>query len=51
MCEKGGNRHEIPCHYNLETYLTAYIERTEIANDPKGPIGYDEVERRELTVD
>ena len=26
--EKGGKRHEMPCHHNLETYLTAYIERT-----------------------
>jgi len=24
--------------YNLETYLTAYIERTGIADDPKGPL-------------
>jgi integrase/recombinase XerC len=25
--EKGGKRHEMPCHHNLETYLTAYIEK------------------------
>ncbi len=24
--EKGGKRHEMPCHHNLETYLHAYIE-------------------------
>jgi integrase/recombinase XerC len=36
--EKGGKRHEMPCHHNLETYLTAYIERTGIAADPKGPL-------------
>jgi len=24
--EKGGKRHEMPCHYNLEHYLEAYIE-------------------------
>lgn len=23
--EKGGKRHEMPCHHNLEEYLTAYI--------------------------
>ena len=34
--EKGGKRHEMPCHHNLETYLEAYIERTGIAADPKG---------------
>jgi integrase len=36
--EKGGKRHEMPCHHNLETYLTAYIEKTGIADDPKGPL-------------
>jgi site-specific recombinase XerD len=25
--EKGGKRHEMPCHHNLEAYLQAYIER------------------------
>src|SRR3546814_2012328 len=24
--EKGGKRHEMPCHHNLEDYLTAYID-------------------------
>ncbi len=24
--EKGGKRHEMPCHHNLEEYLTAYID-------------------------
>jgi integrase/recombinase XerC len=36
--EKGGKRHEMPCHHNLETYLLAYIEGTGIAADPKGPL-------------
>jgi len=36
--EKGGKRHEMPCHHNLETYLTAYIDGTGIADDPKGPL-------------
>jgi integrase/recombinase XerC len=31
--EKGGQRHEMPCHHNLETYLTAYIEGAGIAGD------------------
>jgi hypothetical protein len=34
--EKGGKRHEMPYH-NLETYLTAYLEKTGIADDLKGP--------------
>jgi len=36
--EKDGKRHEMPCHHNLEAYLTAYIEKTGIAADPKGPL-------------
>ena len=24
--EKGGKRHEMPCHHNLETYLHAYTD-------------------------
>jgi site-specific recombinase XerC len=36
--EKGGRRHEMPCHHNLETYLHAYIDGTGISEDPKGPL-------------
>lgn len=36
--EKGGKRHEMPCHHNLESYLHAYIDAAGIANDPKGPL-------------
>jgi len=36
--EKGGKAHAMPCHHNLETYLTAYIEGAGIAEDPKGPL-------------
>ena len=35
--EKGGKRHEMPCHHNLETYLHAYLDGGGIAADPKGP--------------
>jgi integrase len=28
----------MPCHHNLEKYLTEYIEGTGIADDPKGPL-------------
>jgi site-specific recombinase XerD len=34
--EKGGKRHEMPCHHNLEEYLDAYIEGAGIAADAKG---------------
>jgi len=36
--EKGGKRHEMPCHHNLEAYLHAYIDGCGLANDPKGPL-------------
>jgi site-specific recombinase XerD len=36
--EKGGKRHEMPCHHNLETYLHAYIDGCALAGDPKGPL-------------
>jgi site-specific recombinase XerD len=34
--EKGGKRHEMPCHHNLESYLHAYIDGCGLAGDPKG---------------
>jgi integrase/recombinase XerC len=36
--EKGGKRHEMPCHHNLEAWLHAYLEGTGIAHDRKGPL-------------
>jgi site-specific recombinase XerC len=36
--EKGGKRHEMPCHHTLEAYLHAYLEETGIASEPKGPL-------------
>lgn len=34
--EKGGKRHEMPCHHTLEAYLHAYLDETGIGADPKG---------------
>ena len=34
--EKGGKRHEMPCHHNLETYLHAYIDGCGLVSDPEG---------------
>lgn len=34
--EKGGKRHDMPCHHNLDTYLHAYIEGAQVAGDEKG---------------
>lgn len=36
--EKGGKRHDVPCHHTLEQYLDAYLDRAGVRNDPKGPL-------------
>jgi site-specific recombinase XerC len=36
--EKGGKRHEMPCHHTLEANLHAYLDGIGIADDPKGPL-------------
>lgn len=36
--EKGGKRHEMPAHHNLEAYLDAYIEAAGIRDDAKSPL-------------
>jgi site-specific recombinase XerD len=36
--EKGGKRHEMPAHHNLEAYLDAYIEAAGIREDDKGAL-------------
>ncbi len=34
--EKGGKQHEMPCHHQLEEYLDAYTQGTQLAGDMKG---------------
>jgi integrase/recombinase XerC len=36
--EKGGKRRAMPCHHNLEEYLTAYVDGAGLRGDPKGPL-------------
>jgi integrase/recombinase XerC len=36
--EKGGKRHAMPYHHNLEEYLTAYLDGAGLRDDPKGPL-------------
>ncbi|GAA5266684.1 hypothetical protein ACOSOMT5_P3114 [Acidiphilium sp. MT5] len=36
--EKGGKRHEMPCHHNLEAWLAAYLDGAGLREDPKGPL-------------
>ena len=34
--EKGGKRHEVPAHHNLDEYFEAYIKVAGLQDDPKG---------------
>jgi site-specific recombinase XerC len=36
--EKGGKRHTMPCHHNLEEYLTGYLDGAGLRDDPRGPL-------------
>ncbi len=36
--EKGGKRHEMPCHHSLEEYLNAYIDAAAIRDFPAAPL-------------
>jgi site-specific recombinase XerD len=36
--EKGGKRHEMPCHHNLEVYLDAYLQAAKILEAKKSPL-------------
>jgi site-specific recombinase XerD len=36
--EKGGKRHTMPCHHNLEEYLVAYLDGAGLRDDLKGPL-------------
>lgn len=33
--EKGGKRHEVPCHHTLDKYLVAYLEAAALWDQPK----------------
>jgi len=35
--EKGGKRHEVPCHHNAEAYLDAYLDAAGVRDDKKSP--------------
>jgi integrase/recombinase XerD len=48
--EKGGKRHEVPCHHNAEAYLDAYLEAAGIRDEKKGPLFRSVDKRRKLTV-
>jgi site-specific recombinase XerD len=39
--EKGGKRHEMPCHHKLETYLQDYLEARRISRVRAGDTAFD----------
>ena len=47
--EKGGKRHEMPCHHTLEEYLLDYLEKTGIKDQPAKPLFPSLSPQRELT--
>jgi site-specific recombinase XerD len=36
--ERGGKRHAMPCHHNLEEYLIAYLDGAGLRTDLRGPL-------------
>ena len=38
LSEKGGKRHEMPCHHNLEAYLHAWLDASGLGHEPKAPL-------------
>ncbi|MGX5805330.1 tyrosine-type recombinase/integrase [Bradyrhizobium sp. Arg314] len=36
--EKGGKRHEMPCHHSLEQYLDAYLDAGRLREDPRNSL-------------
>jgi integrase/recombinase XerD len=47
--EKGGKRHEVPCHHNAEAYLDEYLAAGGIRDEKKSPLFRSVDNRRQLT--
>ena len=47
--EKGGKRHEVPCHHNAEAYLDAYLGAAGIRDEKKSPLFRSVDGRRRIT--
>jgi integrase len=48
--EKGGKRHEVPCHPSVEEYLNTWIAAAGIERDKKGPFFRNMRKGDQLTV-
>ncbi len=46
--EKGGKRHEMPAHHNLEAYLDAYIDAARVRDDGRAPLFRSAVGRTDV---
>jgi integrase/recombinase XerD len=49
--EKGGKRHEMPAHHNLEAYLDAYIKAAGTGEDGKSPLFRSAAGRTDMLTD
>ena len=49
--EKGGKRHEMPAHHNLEAYLDAYIQAAGIGDEGKSPLFRSAIGRTDTLTD
>jgi integrase len=49
--EKGGKRHEMPAHHNLEAYLDAYIKAAGIGEESKSPLFRSAAGRTDMLTD
>ena len=47
--EKGGKRHEVPCHHNAEEYLDAYLHTANIREQKKSPLFRSVDKQRRIT--
>ena len=49
--EKGGKRHEMPAHHNLEAYLDAYIKAAGIGEEGKSSLFRSAAGRTDMLTD
>lgn len=48
LTEKGGKRHQMPCHHTLETYLCDYMDAAGLGTEPDVPLFQSLDRRRQL---
>ena len=49
--EKGGKRHEMPAHHNLQAYFDAYIKAAGFSEDGKSPLFRSAAGRTDMLTD